>query len=162
STFHPVQQSADVRYDRFGVSGSVLIGLAPGPSLAGWARSDTRLRAKVADTTSAVTDLPLTAGGGPITVPSPSARFAAAAAGPCVRRPGARAAGASGRRAHRARLDCARGAHRAAVNVYFHTFGCKANQYDTALVRQAFADQGAVVVDDPAAADVAVVNSCTV
>jgi len=48
------------------------------------------------------------------------------------------------------------------VNVYFHTFGCKANQYDTELVRQAFADEGAVVVDDPAAADVAVVNSCTV
>jgi len=48
------------------------------------------------------------------------------------------------------------------VNVYFHTFGCKANQYDTALVRQAFADQGLVVVDDPAAADLAVVNSCTV
>jgi len=48
------------------------------------------------------------------------------------------------------------------VNVYFHTFGCKANQYDTDLVRQAFADEGAVVVEDPAAADVAVVNSCTV
>jgi len=48
------------------------------------------------------------------------------------------------------------------VNVYFHTFGCKANQYDTELVRQAFADQGAVLVDDPAAADLAVVNSCTV
>jgi len=48
------------------------------------------------------------------------------------------------------------------VNVYFHTFGCKANQYDTDLVRQAFADQGAVVVDDPATADLAVVNSCTV
>ena len=48
------------------------------------------------------------------------------------------------------------------MNVYFHTFGCKANQYDTDLVRQAFADGGAVVVDDPAAADVAVVNSCTV
>ncbi|HEY6157523.1 MAG TPA: MiaB/RimO family radical SAM methylthiotransferase, partial [Gemmatimonadales bacterium] len=48
------------------------------------------------------------------------------------------------------------------MNVYFHTFGCKANQYDTALVEQAFADQGATVVDDPAAADVAVVNSCTV
>src|SRR5205807_1420058 len=45
---------------------------------------------------------------------------------------------------------------------YFHTFGCKANQYDTELVRQAFADQGAVLVDDPAAADLAVVNSCTV
>jgi threonylcarbamoyladenosine tRNA methylthiotransferase MtaB len=48
------------------------------------------------------------------------------------------------------------------VNVYFHTFGCKANQYDTELVRQAFTDRGAVVVDDPAAADLAVVNSCTV
>jgi len=48
------------------------------------------------------------------------------------------------------------------VNVYFHTFGCKANQYDTELVRQAFADHGAVVVDDPAIADLAVVNSCTV
>ena len=48
------------------------------------------------------------------------------------------------------------------MNVYFHTFGCKANQYDTALVQQAFADRGATVVDDPAAADVAVVNSCTV
>ena len=48
------------------------------------------------------------------------------------------------------------------MNVYFHTFGCKANQYDTAVVRQAFADQGATVVDDAAMADLAVVNSCTV
>jgi threonylcarbamoyladenosine tRNA methylthiotransferase MtaB len=48
------------------------------------------------------------------------------------------------------------------VNVYFHTFGCKANQYDTEVVRQAFADRGAVVVDHPSQADVAVVNSCTV
>ena len=48
------------------------------------------------------------------------------------------------------------------MNVYFHTFGCKANQYDTELVRRAFADQGAVVVDDPAAAHLTVVNSCTV
>jgi len=48
------------------------------------------------------------------------------------------------------------------VNVYLHTFGCKANQYDTELVRQAFADQGAALVDDPAEADVAIVNSCTV
>src|SRR2546426_3748481 len=78
STFHPVQQSADVRYDGFGVSGSVLIGLAPGLSIAGWARSDNRLRAKVADTTSAVTDLPLMAGGGLLIVPSASARVAAA------------------------------------------------------------------------------------
>ncbi|MGH7754007.1 MAG: radical SAM protein, partial [Gemmatimonadales bacterium] len=48
------------------------------------------------------------------------------------------------------------------MRVYFHTFGCKANQYDTELVRQAFADQGATPVEDPAHADVAVVNSCTV
>src|SRR5213078_3564252 len=47
-------------------------------------------------------------------------------------------------------------------NVFFHTFGCRANQYDTEQVRQAFAGAGATVVDDPAAADVAVVNSCTV
>lgn len=48
------------------------------------------------------------------------------------------------------------------MNVYFHTFGCKANQYDTEVVRQAFADQGAVEVADPQAADLAIVNSCTV
>jgi threonylcarbamoyladenosine tRNA methylthiotransferase MtaB len=48
------------------------------------------------------------------------------------------------------------------VNVYFHTFGCRANQYDTELVRQAFADRGAALVDDPAVADLTIVNSCTV
>jgi len=48
------------------------------------------------------------------------------------------------------------------VNVYFHTFGCRANQYDTEVVRQAFTEQGAVVVDDPAAADLTIINSCTV
>lgn len=48
------------------------------------------------------------------------------------------------------------------MNVFFHTFGCKANQYDTELVRQAFTDGGAVAVDTIADADVAVVNSCTV
>jgi threonylcarbamoyladenosine tRNA methylthiotransferase MtaB len=48
------------------------------------------------------------------------------------------------------------------VNVYFHTFGCKANQSDTERVRQAFADAGATVVDEPLGADLAVVNSCTV
>jgi len=59
-------------------------------------------------------------------------------------------------------VDGARRHDDPAVNVYFHTFGCKANQYDTEVVRQAFADQGAVLVDDPAVADLAVVNSCTV
>jgi threonylcarbamoyladenosine tRNA methylthiotransferase MtaB len=48
------------------------------------------------------------------------------------------------------------------VNVYFHTFGCRANQYDTERVREAFDAGGAVIVDDPARADLAVINSCTV
>jgi threonylcarbamoyladenosine tRNA methylthiotransferase MtaB len=48
------------------------------------------------------------------------------------------------------------------VNVYFHTFGCRANQYDTDQVRQAFFAAGAVAVADPAQADLAIVNSCTV
>ena len=48
------------------------------------------------------------------------------------------------------------------MNIYFHTFGCKANQYDTDRVREAFDAAGAVEVDDPALADIAVINSCTV
>lgn len=48
------------------------------------------------------------------------------------------------------------------MRVYFHTFGCRANQYDTDAVRQRFTDEGVVVVDDPALADLAVINSCTV
>jgi threonylcarbamoyladenosine tRNA methylthiotransferase MtaB len=48
------------------------------------------------------------------------------------------------------------------TRVYLHTFGCKANQYDTEVVRQALETNGAISVDDPAEADVAVINSCTV
>jgi threonylcarbamoyladenosine tRNA methylthiotransferase MtaB len=48
------------------------------------------------------------------------------------------------------------------TRVYLHTFGCKANQYDSEVVRQALAVAGASVVRDPRSADVAVVNSCTV
>lgn len=48
------------------------------------------------------------------------------------------------------------------MNVFFHTFGCKANQYDTEVVRQAFGDAGAAVLDAADGADVTVVNSCTV
>lgn len=48
------------------------------------------------------------------------------------------------------------------MRVYFHTFGCRANQYDTDMVRQRFSDADAVVVDDPALADIAIINSCTV
>ncbi|HKE91621.1 MAG TPA: MiaB/RimO family radical SAM methylthiotransferase, partial [Gemmatimonadales bacterium] len=59
-------------------------------------------------------------------------------------------------------MDRAVRRHRPTVNVYFHTFGCKANQYDTERVRQAFADAGARVVDAATDAELAVVNSCTV
>ncbi|UCF39975.1 MAG: MiaB/RimO family radical SAM methylthiotransferase [Gemmatimonadota bacterium] len=48
------------------------------------------------------------------------------------------------------------------TRVYLHTFGCKANQYDTETVRQALESAGAFVVPDPADADAAVVNTCTV
>lgn len=48
------------------------------------------------------------------------------------------------------------------MRVYFHTFGCKTNQYDTEVVRQALESAGAVSVEAPEHADVAVINSCTV
>jgi threonylcarbamoyladenosine tRNA methylthiotransferase MtaB len=48
------------------------------------------------------------------------------------------------------------------VNVLLHTFGCKANQYDTAVVRQRLEAAGCRVVGAAADADTAVVNSCTV
>ena len=53
--------------------------------------------------------------------------------------------------------------HRHAVTrVYLHTFGCKANQYDSEVLRQALETAGVFVVDDPASANAAIVNSCTV
>ncbi len=48
------------------------------------------------------------------------------------------------------------------MRVYFHTFGCKTNQYDTEAVRQSLEAAGASAVAHPDMADVAVVNSCTV
>ncbi|MFQ5551504.1 MAG: MiaB/RimO family radical SAM methylthiotransferase [Gemmatimonadales bacterium] len=48
------------------------------------------------------------------------------------------------------------------MRVYLHTFGCKANQYDTELMRQGLEDAGAVIVAAPGEADAAVINSCTV
>jgi hypothetical protein len=46
--------------------------------------------------------------------------------------------------------------------VWYHTFGCKANQYDTERMRQELESRGAVTVDDVAEADTAVLNTCTV
>jgi threonylcarbamoyladenosine tRNA methylthiotransferase MtaB len=48
------------------------------------------------------------------------------------------------------------------VKVYFHTFGCKANQYDTERMRQEVESRGARSVDHRDSADVLVVNTCTV
>ena len=48
------------------------------------------------------------------------------------------------------------------MNVLLHTFGCKANQYDTEVVRQRLEAAGCRIVTSAADADAAVVNSCTV
>ena len=48
------------------------------------------------------------------------------------------------------------------MQVFLHTFGCKANQYDTETVRQAIESAGARITADPSTADAAVINSCTV
>ncbi|MBI4521466.1 MAG: radical SAM protein, partial [Gemmatimonadetes bacterium] len=48
------------------------------------------------------------------------------------------------------------------MKVHFHTFGCKANQYDTDRMWQEVESRGAVAVADPGSADVCVVNTCTV
>jgi threonylcarbamoyladenosine tRNA methylthiotransferase MtaB len=46
--------------------------------------------------------------------------------------------------------------------IYFHTFGCRANQYDTERMRQLLELRGCETVGDLALADAVVVNSCTV
>ncbi len=49
-----------------------------------------------------------------------------------------------------------------AVRVFLHTFGCRANQYDTEAVAAMVVASGATLVASPDDADVAVFNSCTV
>jgi threonylcarbamoyladenosine tRNA methylthiotransferase MtaB len=48
------------------------------------------------------------------------------------------------------------------VNIFFQTFGCKANQYDTELLRAKMESGGGVLTDDHRRADLCVVNSCSV
>ncbi len=48
------------------------------------------------------------------------------------------------------------------MRVHFHTFGCKANQYDTERMRQELEARGARTVDGWGDAQVVVVNTCTV
>ena len=46
--------------------------------------------------------------------------------------------------------------------IYFTTFGCKVNQYETECISADFVRLGMTVTDAPSEADVIVVNSCTV
>jgi threonylcarbamoyladenosine tRNA methylthiotransferase MtaB len=48
------------------------------------------------------------------------------------------------------------------VKVFLHTFGCRANQYDTEQVRGMLVGGGATIVDAVDEADVALLNSCAV
>jgi len=52
--------------------------------------------------------------------------------------------------------------HTAEPAVWLHTFGCKANQYDTERMRQELESRGARVARTAERAQVAVVNTCTV
>lgn len=48
------------------------------------------------------------------------------------------------------------------MNVYLRTFGCRANHYDSEVVRAMLETNGHAIVASPADADVAVFNSCAV
>lgn len=48
------------------------------------------------------------------------------------------------------------------TSVWYHTFGCKANQYDTERMRQELESRGARTVAGPEQATDAVLNTCTV
>ena len=60
------------------------------------------------------------------------------------------------------RSRAARGRAGAEPTVWFHTFGCRANQYDTERMRQELELGGARAVGSPGEADALVVNTCTV
>jgi threonylcarbamoyladenosine tRNA methylthiotransferase MtaB len=48
------------------------------------------------------------------------------------------------------------------TRAWLHTFGCKANQYDTERIRQSLESFGVVPVASPDGADLALLNTCTV
>jgi threonylcarbamoyladenosine tRNA methylthiotransferase MtaB len=48
------------------------------------------------------------------------------------------------------------------ISVWYHTFGCKANQYDTERMRQELESRGASTVEVPGSATAVVLNTCTV
>ncbi len=48
------------------------------------------------------------------------------------------------------------------MKVFFQSFGCKVNQYETENIRESFIKDGFIVCNDLKDADVVVINSCTV
>lgn len=48
------------------------------------------------------------------------------------------------------------------MNIAFYTLGCKVNQYETEVMREAFESKGHTVVSDGMPFDVIIINSCTV
>ncbi len=58
ASYQRLQQSDEVSYDGFGVSGSLLLDVTRALRLAAWARSDDRLRGRVGGAVTAETDLP--------------------------------------------------------------------------------------------------------
>jgi len=48
------------------------------------------------------------------------------------------------------------------MNVFFHTLGCKVNQYETQEMREQLKQNGYIITEDENNADIFVINSCTV
>ncbi|MBP1559648.1 MAG: tRNA (N(6)-L-threonylcarbamoyladenosine(37)-C(2))-methylthiotransferase MtaB [Oscillospiraceae bacterium] len=48
------------------------------------------------------------------------------------------------------------------MNIYFLTFGCKVNLYETENMKQIFSGEGYGIASDEAGADIFIINSCTV
>ncbi|MBW7998345.1 MAG: tRNA (N(6)-L-threonylcarbamoyladenosine(37)-C(2))-methylthiotransferase MtaB, partial [Candidatus Glassbacteria bacterium] len=48
------------------------------------------------------------------------------------------------------------------AKIFFRTFGCKTNQYDSALMAQSLEQAGFTLAESPAGSDWVVVNTCAV
>ena len=48
------------------------------------------------------------------------------------------------------------------MKIAFHTLGCKVNHYETEAIKEAFVSRGAEIVSEDEAADVYIINTCTV
>lgn len=76
TTYAPVLQSGQVRYEGYGVSGSALIVIAPTFAIVAFGRSDAELKQYLGDTLTGRADLPNSLGGAVRWTPLPNVRFA--------------------------------------------------------------------------------------